>query len=308
MIIDPRHLEHLAVIVELGTLQKAASKLGTSQPALSRTISNLEARIGTALFERTTRPLKPTPIGLELAQQGEAIKTARLRATEMVDLGARGYFGVLKVGAPPFLCKNLISGVIANFLSARPNIRIDLFPDYHAGLMERLYLNQLDVVVGPAKFAELGNTELTLVSLFKDANVIVGRKGHPLTSAASLDAEDLRSVTWVGHSDRSLLRADMEDALKLLGVTSPQVAFQSGSAEAVLELLRETDFLTILPRYAVKADGSDDLAILDLDLPIQKQEVSTITLVERTETTLVKDFKEHLRQQVSAQYESSANG
>lgn len=302
MIIDPRHLEQLAVIVEVGTLQQAASKLGTSQPALSRMIGNLEARIGTSLFERTTRPLKPTAIGLELAQQGQAIRTARLRAAEMVDLGARGYFGVLKVGAPPFLCKNLMSGVVATFLAARPNIRIDLYPDYHAGLMDRLYLNQLDVVVGPAKFVELGNTDLTVEHLFQDANVIVGRNGHPLAKEPIVDPESLRSMIWVGHSDRSLLRADMKEALQLLGVTEPKVAFQSGSAEAVLELLRETDFLTILPRYAVKTNGSDGLTIFNLELPIQAQDVSAISLKDRSETTLTKDFKAHLQLQAANLY------
>ena len=151
MLLDPRHLEQLAVIVDVGTLQQAADKLGTSQPALSRMISNLEARIGMPLFERSTRPLKPTTIGIEIAQQGQAIRAARLRATEMVDLGARGYFGVLKLGAPPFLCKTLMTEAIASFLTARPNIRIDLTPDYHIGLMERIYLNQLDIIVGPSK-------------------------------------------------------------------------------------------------------------------------------------------------------------
>ena len=299
MLIDPRHLEQLAVIVETGTLQQAATSIGTSQPALSRMISNLEARIGMPLFERNTRPLTPTAIGLELAQQGRSIRTARLRATEMLDLGARGYFGVLKLGAPPFMCKNLISQVVARFLSARPNIRIDLTPDYHAGLMERIYLNQVDVVIGPAKFVEQGNTDLVLEPLFSDTNVIVGRKGHPLIDAPRPSADDFKHVIWVGHSARSLLRSDMEDALKLMGITNPAIAFQSGSAEAVLELLRETDFLTVLPKYAVKPDGSDGLAIANIKLTNQEQIVSAITLAERSETVLTSDFKAHLKDQLS---------
>ena len=300
MLLDPRHLEQLAVIVEVGTLQIAAAKIGTSQPALSRMISNLEARIGMPLFERSTRPLTPTAIGLELAHQGRSVRTARMRAAEVVDLGIRGYFGVLKIGAPPFLCKTLVSDAIASFLATRTRIRIDLISDYKVGLMERIYLNQVDVVVGPSKFVEQGNTDLILEPLFKDKNVIIGRKEHPLLTNCGTSVQDLNNAIWVGHSERSTLRTDMEDALKLIGIVNPQITFQSESAEAVLELLRNPDFLTILPRYAIKPDGSDGLAVGNTALVSQVHEVNSIRLAERTESVLASDFKTHLKNQVLA--------
>lgn len=306
MFIDPRHLEQLAVIVDEGALQQAARRIGTSQPALSRMISTLEGRIGVPLFERSTRPMKPTAIGLELSRQGRAIRMARLRAAEMVDFGAKGFFGVLKLGAPPFLCKSLMSEAIASFLSARPNIRIDLIPDYHAGLMERIYLNQLDIIVGPSKFVDRGNADLTLDPLFSDAIVVVGRADHPVMRLAKPTASDLQDITWVGHSERSVLLSDMEDALGQLGVRSPKVAFQSESAGAVLELLRDTDFLTVLPQYALRADGSDGLAIANITLPTKPQLVSAITLAERSEAKLTTDFKQHLRSQVAARFTATS--
>lgn len=295
MLIDPRHLEQLAVIVEQGTLQKAAKKIGTSQPALSRMISTLEARIGMPLFERSTRPITPTAIGVELSEQGRAIRNARLRATEVVDFGARGFFGVLKLGAPPFLCKSLMSEAISSFLSARPNIRIDLIPDYHAGLLERAYQNQIDLIVGPSKFVDQGNNDFVVEPLFTDPIVVVGRVGHPLLKTAGPTVADLEETIWVGHSERSILRTDMEDALVMMGVRNPRVAFQSESAGAVLELLRASDFLTVLPKYALRPDGSDGLAIAKMSLPNKGQDISALTLAQRSETKLVSDFKKHLR-------------
>lgn len=302
MLLDPRHLEQLAVIVEVGTLQLAATKIGTSQPALSRMISNLELRIGMPLFERSTRPLTATAMGLELAQQGRTIRTARMRAGEAVDLGVRGYFGVLKIGAPPFLCKTLVSDAIASFLADRTRVRIDLISDYRVGLMERIYLNQVDIVVGPSKFVEQGNTDMVLEPLFRDKNVIVGRKDHPLLTSSNFVVQNLSNAIWVGHSDKSTLRIDMEDALKLIGIANPQITFQSESAEAILELLRDTDFLTVLPRYAIKHDGSDGLAVGNVELETQVHEVNAITLAERAETILVSDFKSHLKDKVLARH------
>jgi len=202
MIIDPRHLEQLAVIVDAGTLQTAADKIGTSQPALSRMIRTLESRVGAALFERDRRPLRPTPLGRELANQGRAILVARERAVELVDHGRRGFVGVLKIGAPPFLCERLVSEAISDFLAARPAIRVDLVPDYFPGLHERLFQNQIDMIVGPAKSADPSYSELLLEPLFEDRNVIVGREGHPLL-AGEITNRELEGVTWVGHSARA---------------------------------------------------------------------------------------------------------
>ena len=117
MLIDPRHLEQISIIVQTGTLQAAAERAGTSQPALSRMIRTLESRIGQPLFERDRRPLRPTSLGLELACQGRAILIARERAVELVDQSQRGVFGVLKIGAPPFICERLVAEAISDFLA-----------------------------------------------------------------------------------------------------------------------------------------------------------------------------------------------
>ncbi len=300
MLIDPRHLEQLSVIVDVGTLQEAAKQIGTSQPALSRMISTLESRIGMPLFERTSRPLKPTPIGNELSNQGRAIRTARLRAVEFVDFGARGFFGVLKIGAPPFLCAKLVAEALASFVPERPLIRVDLIPDYYTGLQERMFQNQIDLIIVPGRFVDPNNADLIVEPLYNDLNVIVGRADHPLLHKNRIDISDLENATWIGHPQRSVLRSDMEDSLKLVGVQNVRFAFQSESAGAVVELLRSTDFLTVLPRHAVNIGAQNGLAVLPFELPNPDQVVSMISVVEREESKLMADFKSHMRAHVAA--------
>src|SRR3954469_12814419 len=80
MKIDPRQLMQLSAIVETGGLTEAAGLLGSSQPALSRTLSALEARLGQPLVLRDRRPLQPTALGRALAEQGDAIRLATRRS------------------------------------------------------------------------------------------------------------------------------------------------------------------------------------------------------------------------------------
>ncbi len=299
MLIDPRHLEQISIIVSTGTLQGAAEKIGTSQPALSRMIRTLESRIGAPLFERNRRPLRPTPLGVELAGQGRAILIARERAVELVNHGRKGFYGVLKIGAPPFICERLVSEAISGFLAERPEIRIVLMPDYFPELHQCLFQNQIDIIVGPAKSADPRYSGISLEPLFEDPNVIVGRAGHPLLRRRITDRE-LSAATWVGHSDRSILRHDMETALRLLGVRELRFAFQSESAGAVLELVRRSDFLTVLPRYAVRAGREDDFVVLPVDLSTSAQTIAIMSRIDRDESELTSAFKAHMRAHVAS--------
>lgn len=304
MIIDPRHLEQISVIVDVGTLSAAAARMGTSQPALSRMIRTLESRIGAPLFARNSRPLKPTPLGIELASQGRAIRVAQDRAREAVDLGSAGFEGSLKIGAPPFLCEKLVSEAIADFVNDRPNIRIDLVPDYFPSLHERLFQNEIDIIVGPAKSADPTIADMVFEPLFEDFNVVVGRVGHPLLDGRPID---LDAVTWIGHSDRSMLRHDMETALRLMGASKIRFAFQSEAAGAVIEMLKNSDFLTVLPRYAVRADTDDHLAIMPITLPTSDQTIAMMTSSRGEETGLTADFKGHLRDYVRTHISQSTD-
>ena len=115
MKLDPRHLVQLAAILDSGTLRVAAERLGTTQPALSRTIAMMEERIGTPLFERSRRPLTPTDTGIELAAFGRTIRGAVERADILSQQVTAGQYGTIRVGAPPFFCDHLVSRIIGEF-------------------------------------------------------------------------------------------------------------------------------------------------------------------------------------------------
>jgi DNA-binding transcriptional LysR family regulator len=299
MFLDPRHLEQLSVIVDKGTFQAAATELNMTQPALSRMVATLEARIGMPVFKRTKRPLRLTDIGYELSSQGRVIRSARLRALEFVDLGKTGFSGVLKVGAPRFLCERLMTETIASFIEERPEVRIDLIADYYTGLQEQLFQNKIDIILGPAKMTNVVGNDLAIEPLFDDQNRVVGREGHPLLNKKEITIQDLSDAIWIAHSERSVLRTDMENALKLLGVKQIRLAFQTEAAGAVLETLRITDFLTVLPSYAIHTSRPSGLKTLPIDLPTPINTVNMITLNDQLETKLLVDFKEHVRQQIA---------
>ena len=99
MKLDPKHLAQLSVVVEAGSFQSAADRLGLTQPALSRNMKTLEARLGAPLFRRTGRRSIPNSLGMRLARNGLAIRLAEEQAGIVADQSVQGSVGELRIGA-----------------------------------------------------------------------------------------------------------------------------------------------------------------------------------------------------------------
>ena len=141
MKIDPRHLEILAAIVDQGGLTEGAEALGKSQPSVSRTLAQLEARIGSPLFHPGRRPLQPTDLGAALAEQGHAVHRANAVASDIVARFKTGHSGMIRVAGTPIFIDGVISGIIARFQTQMPDVRVAQSYGYADTLIEKLRKN-----------------------------------------------------------------------------------------------------------------------------------------------------------------------
>ncbi len=300
MKLDPRHLVQLAVILDAGTLRVAAERLGTTQPALSRTIAMMEKRIGTRLFERSQRPLTPTDTAVELAAYGRAIGIAVEGADRISHQIGRGRYGTIRVGAPPFMCDHFVSRIIGEFARTRPQIRVVLHSDYFAPLVTDLFNHRLDLMIGPFELLE-HPTGMAVERLLKNRNVIVCRPDHKLARQNKISVADFEAAAWIGHSRESVLAADLRSTLADLGVNRFNVVFESDSAGAILTLVREGDYLTVLPLLSVAqrvAEG--ELAVLPIPRSGPERWTALITRLDSEHTAAMADLKKTLAQEITA--------
>lgn len=103
--------------VSLGSVTKAARKLGISQPALSSRLSRLRRRVGQELLRKTGRSLKPTAHGVRLYESGMRV----LRACEALDAAMRkGHYdgATLRVGTPDSVPKTIIRKILEPYVRA----------------------------------------------------------------------------------------------------------------------------------------------------------------------------------------------
>ncbi|MBS1302747.1 LysR family transcriptional regulator [Loktanella sp. SALINAS62] len=252
MKIDEKHLAQLAAVIEAGGVTEGANLLGLSQPAVSRTLSALQKRLGEPLFMPGRRPLVPTIIGRQLAAHGKVILEAGRKASETVDGFRSGSAGTVRIAGVPFFMDAVISRMIGQFQVKWPDIRVDQsygnLPEIQAGLRS----GQLDMAICPLGMVEPGS-ELDFTEILPGRNVVAARVRHPIFRKKSVTSTDLLRYPWIAPLPGSPLLADIHSILLSIGMSEVNVRYSGGSLMSVLNYLEETDALTVLPQSVLFA-------------------------------------------------------
>lgn len=294
MKLDPKHLAQLSVIVEAGSFQTAADRLGLTQPALSRNMKALEARLEATLFSRDGRRSIPNALGLRLSRNGQAIRLAEEQASVLADQSAKGAVGELRIGAPPIVAGRFLSTAVARFIRENPNCVVEMRTGLVHELRTMLEQAQVDFVLGPQSLAEASDG-LDFEPLIDDRVGILCRTGHPLTTRRHVMASDLEAQVWLAHSRGSLLRQQTEAAMTASGVKSMHIVCETDSIRSVLEIVGDTDLITTMPRATTASYLEDKLVFLDFDHPrfhrplgaIRRSKMSSNPIEVRFLSTLV---------------------
>ncbi|MEL6599081.1 MAG: LysR family transcriptional regulator [Pseudomonadota bacterium] len=289
MKLDPKHLAQLSVIVEAGSFQTAADRLGLTQPALSRNMKALEARLGATLFNRDGRKSVPNALGLRLSRNGQAIRLAEEQASILAEQSAQGAVGELRIGAPPIVAGRFLSSAMARFIRQNPNCVVEMRTGLVHELRTMLERGQVDVVFGPQSLADpVGGLEFE--PLIDDRVGILCRSGHPLTRRQQVMPSDLEAQVWLAHSRGSLLRQQTEAAMTASGVKSIHIVCETDSIRSVLEIISDTDLITTMPRATTASYLEDKLVFLDFDHPQFHRPLGSIRLAKGSLSPIAERF------------------
>lgn len=201
------HLKYAVVIAETGSMTKAAQKLYTAQPNLSRAIHELENSLGITLFKRTSQGLYPTPDGEEFLQYARNVLRQVDAIEEIYRSGRKKQikFSISVPRASYIACaftefiKDMNTDIGAEIIYKETNalraINNITNSDYKLGIIRYRDIYE-------DKFTEMlkeKNIKGELLSEFKCSLLI--SKRHPLASKGKINPEDLKHCTEIAHSD-----------------------------------------------------------------------------------------------------------
>jgi len=210
---DTRQLRHFLALVEHGTYARASEIVHLSQPALSRSIQQLELQLGATLFERGRFGATLTAHGVAALPHVRGLLAAEESLRQVVEAIDGLETGELHVGTGPYPALSLLDQVSAQFVDHYPGIRLHIRTDNWQGLRRALLDHEVELFV--ADTAELsGDPALEVTELPQPEVVVFCRKGHPLTKRQRLHWEDLLDYPLA----MTRIPEDMERRLQLMSV------------------------------------------------------------------------------------------
>ena len=263
-----------------GSLLKASAALGVTQPALTGNLKDIEELVGTRIFDRHARGVRPTEAGMVLIRSARRILAEIRRTEEDLDLLTNPYGGIAAIGALPVAASGLAPMVITKLRAEHPDFRVRLEEGRTEELLPLLAAGQIDLIVG--RFYEAPAPDLFVrEELWSDPMAIVARAGHPLLTGGPVDPADLSKFELILPIAPQRVAAEIEALLPSLGLadTAP---ISSTSYSFTREVLLSTDAFTIMPPMNLLGDlNRGALGMAALPVPAQLRPAGIITMRDR---------------------------
>jgi DNA-binding transcriptional LysR family regulator len=187
--VNIRDILDIKVICESGSLRKAATALGVTQPTLSNRVARLEDQLGALLFDRSRGQSQPTDLALLIAGRAGAITEDAARLVRDVKRLASGQSGLVRIGLGPAPTRMLLAGIVATINERHPDISLEMVSGHTRQLAEWLVNREVDVLVCPPVEPEVPAVQSEL--LLETEIVVVARPDHPMFAEPPAGIEGL---------------------------------------------------------------------------------------------------------------------
>ncbi|HWV21053.1 MAG TPA: LysR family transcriptional regulator [Devosia sp.] len=277
------HLFRLRTILEAGSLRRASEKLNVTQPALSRSLAQLESYFGQPLVERHARGVKATPFGEKVLSVSNRIERYWEIAEHELRAEVSDEKTVMRIGGGPVWRSGILSSVLAQLQSRYPRIIIEFTTLTYGKTLQDLREGRLDVAFGGV-FNDGGNSpRFARVKLTEVTNYVMAREDHPLLTRGNPEAippASLRAYPWIVYSELPAYREITEHTVAEYIGGLPDVRFICQNLLSVLTILQQSDCLCVLPYLSVQAVNSP--RIVPIPLPLRRS-TADIGMIFRTE-------------------------
>jgi len=287
-----RQLRAFLAVYQLRQLSAAAQRLFVTQSAVSMLIRQLEEGLGTRLFDRTTRSLKPTAAAEEMLATVERV----LRDVDSLSADFRELAtlerGRVTLAITPTLAAMLLPDALRIFSQQHPKVRVlvnDCAPDQ---FISRILGEHVDFGIGTP---ERPGAEVETERLMRDHLALVCRSDHPLAKA--------RVVRWTDLGRHPVITVRPGYGVR------PLIDGTAAEAGVALDVVNEVSFLStalwmtacgmgasIMPSAFARAAGDPSLVIKMLSAPRVSRDISVVTKRGHSLSAAARTFIDVLKQ------------
>ena len=283
-----RQLEAFLAVGRTLSFSEAARQVHLSQPALSATVRKLEEKVDAQLFDRTTRHVALTPVGVELLGIVEGLfenfDSAFAAVRDFVD----GKRGRLAIAASPSLAAAFLPEVIVAFEAAHPGVVVQVHDALSDVSIEMVRQGTVDLALAPVKADE---HDLLYRELFQDSLVLLCHTEHPLAQSRTVTWRQMQPYRLMSLKSTSSVRHLMEAAYLQQGrALAP--AFEVEHASTVIGFVANGLCVGVLPLSLLPLLRVGQVTYRRITHPEIQRTICAITLKARTSSPVARAFLE----------------
>ena len=264
-------LRILVAIAEHGTLMAAAHALCLSQPAVTKSIKELEARLGVQLLVRSGSGIRLTPYGEALLRRARTVVGEIERAEQELEEMKTSSVLTIRIGVSLLAASIVVPDAIHTFRARFPNVPLDVLEFQTTRLIDGLRDGSFDMCIGFTAPGDAG-TEFRVVPLGFVAQSLALKRGDPLTGETRLSR--LREAHWLYNYTRKSMPAFWATLTAQAGagaqLAPPSRVTVCTARRLYTELASEAGVVSVWPDFQLEeeiARGTLERIALDWALP-----------------------------------------
>jgi len=289
-------LHVLVTVMQAGSMGKAAQRLNISQPAISRSIAELEHALGVRLFDRHRRGIEATECGRALLDCGVAVFDDLRQGVKNIEFLADPTTGQVRIGNTLTSASSFIAAVIDRLSRRYPRIVFHVVPAGADILHRELNERNLDLVI-TRRASPFKDEQFAFDILYDDSLVVLAGVKNPWARRRRIELAELVNEPWALPAPESAVTEAAMEAFRASGLDCPRATLVTSSPELRISLLATGRFLTIAPS---PFRTSPELKVLPVELPMARMPAGIVTLKNRTLSSVAKLFIEHAHEVAKA--------
>jgi len=282
-------------VVDAGSIRAAARGLRLSQPALTKSIRQLEQELGAVLVTRSVRGALPTEHGRAFLARARAVSADLRRAREEIAQMNGAREGTLAIGSAPGPALGLLPEVLVRLRERWPGAAIRVADISPAEVLPALRDGSLDLALS-VRMGPLTATanDCTVEPLYLNEAVIVARRAHPLANARRL--AELTDAEWIRTGAPGNTSA-LPEVFRAAGLPPPRYRVDCASFLVVPELVARSDLLAVVPwQIAAREKRAGRIARVPVRETMPARQISLFRRADVPLTPIARDCAGILRE------------
>lgn len=290
-------LNVIMVVVQAGSMNKAAALLNTTQPAVSKTIAELEHTLGVRLLDRHRQGVEPTKYGRALLHCGAAVFDDLRQGIKSIEFLADPSAGELQIGSTHFVANSFVPAVIDQLSRRYPRIAFHVVSGNTETLHRDLHERRVDLLVAWKADPFTDDDGLDFDVLYDDTLVVAAGVQSRWARRRNIELAELLNEPWALPPPDSGIGAVAMRAFRAKGLDYPRATVASFPTEVRMSMAAGGRFLTIAPSSALRFPmRRREVMVLPVELPQGRVPIGIVTLKNRTVSPVAKLFIEHARE------------